>query len=135
MWHGFGLPVVFSIIVIVGGAALFMLIRRLRDVLFRYRPLLNADRIYDATLRTADSLSLTLTRNTQRGSLPITQGVIMCTAIILPVTVLFLGARDRLSPRGFDSSIEVVIGGIMACLLYTSPSPRDVEESRMPSSA
>ena len=114
MWHGFGLPVVFSIIVIVGGAALFMLIRRLRDVLFRYRPLLNADRIYDATLRTADSLSLTLTRNTQRGSLPITQGVIMCTAIILPVTVLFLGARDRLSPRGFDSSIEVVIGGIMA---------------------
>ena len=27
-------------------------------------------------------------------------------------------------------------GGIyVACLLYTSPSPRDVEESRMPSSA
>ena len=26
-------------------------------------------------------------------------------------------------------------GGIGICLLYTSPSPRDVEESRMPSSA
>ena len=25
--------------------------------------------------------------------------------------------------------------GIVSCLLYTSPSPRDVEESRMPSSA
>ena len=25
--------------------------------------------------------------------------------------------------------------GIKGCLLYTSPSPRDVEESRMPSSA
>ena len=25
--------------------------------------------------------------------------------------------------------------GFIACLLYTSPSPRDVEESRMPSSA
>ena len=25
--------------------------------------------------------------------------------------------------------------GHIACLLYTSPSPRDVEESRMPSSA
>ena len=25
--------------------------------------------------------------------------------------------------------------GYKACLLYTSPSPRDVEESRMPSSA
>ena len=32
----------------------------------------------------------------------------------------------------------VVIGlfmGVSYCLLYTSPSPRDVEESRMPSSA
>jgi len=26
-------------------------------------------------------------------------------------------------------------GSYMSCLLYTSPSPRDVEESRMPSSA
>ena len=25
--------------------------------------------------------------------------------------------------------------GLKSCLLYTSPSPRDVEESRMPSSA
>ena len=33
--------------------------------------------------------------------------------------------RDRLS------NLESII----ACLLYTSPSPRDVEESRMPSSA
>ena len=29
----------------------------------------------------------------------------------------------------------VGIGIIFGCLLYTSPSPRDVEESRMPSSA
>ena len=26
-------------------------------------------------------------------------------------------------------------GNVGGCLLYTSPSPRDVEESRMPSSA
>ena len=30
---------------------------------------------------------------------------------------------------------EVLYGGAAGCLLYTSPSPRDVEESRMPSSA
>ena len=31
---------------------------------------------------------------------------------------------------------EIVLGNIYyTCLLYTSPSPRDVEESRMPSSA
>ena len=27
------------------------------------------------------------------------------------------------------------LGGLHACLLYTSPSPRDAHESRMPSSA
>ena len=31
--------------------------------------------------------------------------------------------------------IEVDDKGKITCLLYTSPSPRDVEESRMPSSA
>ena len=30
---------------------------------------------------------------------------------------------------------EAEVGMPKACLLYTSPSPRDVEESRMPSSA
>ena len=30
---------------------------------------------------------------------------------------------------------DFLIGQSFGCLLYTSPSPRDVEESRMPSSA
>ena len=30
---------------------------------------------------------------------------------------------------------EFFQGMVISCLLYTSPSPRDVEESRMPSSA
>ena len=30
---------------------------------------------------------------------------------------------------------QILMGHVQACLLYTSPSPRDVEESRMPSSA
>ena len=35
--------------------------------------------------------------------------------------------------NGVDVLRQVTL--IIACLLYTSPSPRDVEESRMPSSA
>ena len=31
--------------------------------------------------------------------------------------------------------LEITHHKQIACLLYTSPSPRDVEESRMPSSA
>ena len=45
--------------------------------------------------------------------------------------------------RDNDLGIEGTCGGsiscctchVIICLLYTSPSPRDVEESRMPSSA
>ena len=38
-----------------------------------------------------------------------------------------LGIQDMISPAG--------VLGISACLLYTSPSPRDLSTSRMPSSA
>ncbi|MGB6244341.1 Na+/H+ antiporter subunit A [Gordonia sp. (in: high G+C Gram-positive bacteria)] len=112
-WHGFGLPVVFSIVVVVGGAALFLILRAIRAHVFVHPPRLNADRIYDGTLRGADALSLWVTRNTQRGSLPITQGVILSTAVLLPVTVLFLGQRQTLRLRGFDTVEEIVVGFAM----------------------
>ena len=37
--------------------------------------------------------------------------------------------------EGFDPCDPIDIQNYYDCLLYTSPSPRDVEESRMPSSA
>ena len=33
------------------------------------------------------------------------------------------------------NSINLIGNGVVICLLYTSPSPRDAHESRMPSSA
>jgi len=53
---------------------------------------------------------------------------------LLPMDIKEANNRDRLD-RG---KVLVAPGGRhlhIACLLYTSPSPRDVEESRMPSSA
>ena len=40
-----------------------------------------------------------------------------------------------LSTDAIEDSINVEAPNMEDCLLYTSPSPRDVEESRMPSSA
>ena len=37
--------------------------------------------------------------------------------------------------RKLGSILHDDLGQLLTCLLYTSPSPRDVEESRMPSSA
>ena len=53
-------------------------------------------------------------------------------------------ALDRGEPLPFDLEGSAIYyvgptperpGEVIGCLLYTSPSPRDVEESRMPSSA
>ena len=50
-----------------------------------------------------------------------------------------LANADTPGYRARDIDFRAVMAdaeaGINRCLLYTSPSPRDVEESRMPSSA
>ncbi len=113
LWHGFGLPLVFSMIAVVAGIGIFLLVRALRDHLFVHRPAINADHIYDAVLRGVDAASLAVTRNVQRGSLPITQGVILATAVVLPMAALFAGARSILHPAGFDATVQGVVALLM----------------------
>ena len=44
--------------------------------------------------------------------------------------------HTKYTPGGGTAELkEAVCDKLYSCLLYTSPSPRDVEESRMPSSA
>ena len=46
------------------------------------------------------------------------------------------GTATAVSPSGVASAAQNTLTlTLNSCLLYTSPSPRDVEESRMPSSA
>ena len=60
-------------------------------------------------------------------------------AFIAPLAIGY--AADKLYKSGFYKrkgyKLWVMIGGMLfyACLLYTSPSPRDRQKSRMPSSA
>ena len=44
-------------------------------------------------------------------------------------------ANNQIEDLIFYSAVGVVLGGRLGCLLYTSPSPRDRQKSRMPSSA
>ena len=64
--------------------------------------------------------------------------------VFIPITVMLMGAIFGLIlaevegwkiKDGFYYIISMLCGLPTPCLLYTSPSPRDVEESRMPSSA
>ena len=48
---------------------------------------------------------------------------------LFTIIIIFKGSAE-INLDGSNTDIK-----ILDCLLYTSPSPRDVEESRMPSSA
>jgi multicomponent Na+:H+ antiporter subunit A len=110
LWHGFGLPLTLSVIVLGTGIAAFALRARLRRARVGWLPLGNADRVYDAVVHATDVLSLRLTAVTQRGSLPATQAVILSTLVLLPVAVLMLGARDRPRFGLWDSSLQPLVG-------------------------
>ena len=111
LWHGFNLPLALSGLVLAAGIAVYFGRDRLPRVGFL--PLTNADRIYDAVIRGADVFSVRLTAVTQRGSIPATQSVILATLVLLPVTVLALGTRDRPEFELWDSPPQAVVGLLM----------------------
>lgn len=111
LWHGFGLPLLLSAAVLTIGTVAFFGRDRLRRLGVKPGPPLgNADRIYDAVLRGADLLSVRLTGFTQRGSIPITQAVILSTLVLFPLAVLTLGAKPEPHFQLWDSVIQPVVG-------------------------
>ena len=66
--------------------------------------------------------------------------IILTGAAVAAVVVIGIGAWTLFGRKSSDGSTENVVyvnsvDNLMNCLLYTSPSPRDRQKSRMPSSA
>jgi len=76
--------------------------------------------------------------NLNRPATDVIDGALACLVEALDARAAFLGKID-------DEALEIVAAvvesgpsierGLRICLLYTSPSPRDLSTSRMPSSA
>ena len=64
-------------------------------------------------------------------NLPSKSGIVGLTTDLLQL--LFPGFFDNKVTHSSEIKMETAL--LMDCLLYTSPSPRDAHESRMPSSA
>ncbi|BBZ65621.1 monovalent cation/H+ antiporter subunit A [Mycolicibacterium insubricum] len=111
LWHGLNLPLLLTVAILAIGAAMFAARDRIDTPV--YLPLGNADRIYDAVLRGIEFISFKLTAATQRGSLPATQTVILTTLVVLPSTVLALGARNRPHIELWDMPLQSVVGALM----------------------
>ncbi|MFI6431511.1 Na+/H+ antiporter subunit A [Rhodococcus oryzae] len=113
LWHGFGLPLYLTVLVIGCGAVLFVAHRWVSRLRFEHPPLGNADRVYDATLRAMDTISIKLTGTTQRGSLPLTQASILVTLVLLPTILLVLNTDTGVNLRLWESPIQFAVGLIM----------------------
>ncbi|MFC7449480.1 Na+/H+ antiporter subunit A [Rhodococcus daqingensis] len=113
LWHGFGLPLGLTALVIGSGALLFVAHRWVSRLRFEHPPLGNADRVYDATLRAMDTISIKLTGTTQRGSLPLTQASILVTLVLLPTILLVLNTDTGVRLRLWESPIQFAVGLIM----------------------
>src|SRR5699024_2339036 len=96
LWHGIGIPVALTLAVYVLGTLLYVAQRTVERMQFESPALGNADRIYDAVLRAADTISLRLTAFTQRGSLPLPPGRILGALVLFPVLALRARTREGL---------------------------------------
>lgn len=96
LWHGFELPLLFTVVVYICGLLLYFAQRTVERMQFAEPALGNADRIYDGVLALADRASLRLTAFSQRGSLPLNLGIIMITLVVFPMIALLIGTREGL---------------------------------------
>jgi len=121
LWHGLNPALGLSAVAILGGLALFGLRAAVLRLQFASPALGNADRVYDATLRVADAVSLRLTGSTQRGSLPLNLTTILLTLTVLPAVFLAMGTRTGPSLRSFDSPLQALVAvlAVVAALAAT----------------
>lgn len=113
LWHGVGLPLVLSALVLVVGAGLFAARGPLRLSRLRGLPMGTADHIYDKALRLLDVVAVRLTGVTQRGSLPLNQGMIFATLVVLPLTALALGARNHVELDLWDTPLQLTVAVVV----------------------
>lgn len=109
LWHGFAIPLALTVVVYVLGTLLYVTQRTVERMQFESPALGNADRIYDAVLRSADTVSLRLTAITQRGSLPLTLGIILVTLVLFPFLSLMAGTREGLRMELSANPVVLVV--------------------------
>ncbi|WP_448852719.1 Na+/H+ antiporter subunit A [Corynebacterium sp. 335C] len=106
LWHGFTAPLALTAAILVVGYLLHRFRELVRRLQFDKPALGDADDIYDAILDGARRLSLRVTAATQRGSLPLSEGVILLVLIALPLGALVFGARSNLRMTLWDTAAQ-----------------------------
>ncbi|HTO00762.1 MAG TPA: hydrogen gas-evolving membrane-bound hydrogenase subunit E [Microthrixaceae bacterium] len=114
LWHGFTMPLLLSVLIIVGGAALWVLRAEVADFQGRLPHMASGGRIFDVGLARFLRASDVVIGHVQTGSLPSYLMTIMATALLLPGVILALGSRPDLTVKIMDRPGQIVTVVLMA---------------------
>jgi len=92
LWHGVGLPLVLSMVAVLGGAFLVLERHRVARALVSLAPRFGAADVYNSAVAGLDVLSRRTAGSVQSGSLPVYIAIIVLTAVSIPGAVLLTGA-------------------------------------------
>ncbi|GAB2688709.1 Na+/H+ antiporter subunit A [Thalassiella azotivora] len=125
LWHGLGLPLLLSAVSLALGAGLFLLRSRVEAAQQRLTTRLDADTGYRVTMRALDRVSLEVTGALQRGSLPLSLGLIFVVLVVLPGGAVLLHGVWPDAVRPWDNAGQVVVAVITAvAAVWTARSRR-----------
>ncbi|KQB86170.1 Na(+)/H(+) antiporter subunit A [Corynebacterium lowii] len=116
LWHGFGVPLLLSTIIVGLGAILFWQRHLLRHFQLEEPALGNANDAYDAVLDFFRRISLRLTASTQRGSLMVNLGIIFVVLTLLPLTALIMGERNDIRMELWGTPWQAVLASIIVVM-------------------
>jgi multicomponent Na+:H+ antiporter subunit A len=120
LWHGPGLPLLFSAIALVVGITLHVQRARVTALHAMLRHPLSAQRGYEVVVAAVERAAVWTTGRIQAGSLPVYLAVLLVTVLILPGIALVTGGAWPSSLSGFGSLMQLPLGVVVvaaACAL------------------
>lgn len=124
LWHGLTPALGLSALTVLAGAGLFAgrgTIERLQATLATS---LDAQRAYRSTMRGLDRGSLEMTGAVQRGSLPLTLGLILSVLVVVPGGSLLLGVTWPTQVRWWDTPAQAVVAVLVIVAAYWTARSR-----------
>lgn len=124
LWHGLTPALLLSVLTVALGAALFLLRTQVErgQALLPQRP--SAEGAYRALMRSLDRVSLEVTGVMQRGSLPLSLGLILVTTVVVPGVVLLLGVTWPAHVRWADSLAQPATAILVAAAAFFATRAR-----------
>jgi multicomponent Na+:H+ antiporter subunit A len=124
LWHGITPALLLSVVTVALGAALFLLRSRVEAGQARIPRVPSADDGYRMAMRGLDRGSLEVTGALQRGSLPLSLGLILIVLIVLPGASLVAGVTWPERVSWGDSPAQVAIGVLIAAAAFFTTRAR-----------